>query len=437
MAPRLAARAVQGGLRAATLILVRGVPFGRQSYNIMVAPTSIDEQITYLSKGLAELIREEDLRERLREAKTESRPLRVKAGFDPTAPDLHLGHTVLLRKMKHFQDLGHQVIFLIGDMTGLIGDPSGRNITRPPMTREQIEANAETYKSQVFKILDPEKTEIRFNSHWLEPLNFEQIIRLCSRYTVARLLERDDFSKRFKENTPISVHELLYPLAQAYDSVALRCDVEMGGTDQKFNLLVGREIQRDYGQKPQIVATVPILEGLDGVEKMSKSKGNYIGITEKPEEIFKKTMSISDDMMWRYYELLTDRSVAEIEQMKRRAASGDLHPKQAKMDLARQIVTDFHSATDAERAAREWERVVAAGKIPSDIETTRLETGANLRIDKVLAKVGLAPSVAEATRKLKAGAVEVDGNKVAGFPTLKAPGEYVIKLGRKWRRVVV
>ena len=274
--------------------------------------TPVDQQLTYLKKGLAEFIREEDLRERL----ALGRPLRVKAGFDPTAPDLHLGHTVLLRKMKHFQDLGHTVIFLIGDMTGLIGDPTGRNITRPPMTREEINRNAETYKAQVFKILDPEKTEIRFNSEWFDKMRFEDVIRLAGRYTVARLLERDDFSKRFKEQAPISVHELLYPLAQGYDSVALECDVEMGGTDQKFNLLVGRELQRDYGQPSQIVATVPILEGLDGVEKMSKSKGNYVGITEPPADMFRKLMNISDTLIWRYYELLTDLSLEEIGQIR-------------------------------------------------------------------------------------------------------------------------
>ncbi len=395
---------------------------------------TIDEQLEYLKKGLAELIREEELKERLLEAAKSGRPLRVKAGFDPTAPDLHLGHTVLLRKMKHFQDLGHTVIFLIGDITGLIGDPTGRNITRPPMTREEINANAETYKEQVFKLLDPEKTEIRFNSEWLAGLQTEDLVRLCSRYTVARLLERDDFSKRFREGIPISVHEFLYPLTQAYDSVALECDVEMGGSDQKFNLLVGREIQRDYGQKPQIVATAPLLEGLDGVEKMSKSKGNYIGITEKPEEMFSKAMSISDDLMWRYWELLTDRSVAEVAAMKRRMAAGELHPKKVKMELAGSIVADFHSADDAARAAEEWQRVVGGGEAPEDLETVRLD-GGNLRIDKVLARAGLAPSVAEATRKLKAGAVEVDGEKVREFIELSPGVEYTIKLGRNWKRV--
>ncbi len=407
----------------------------RPTYNSTVASFPLDEQLTYLKKGLAELIREEDLRERLEQAAKAGRPLRVKAGFDPTAPDLHLGHTVLLRKMKHFQDAGHTVIFLIGDMTGLIGDPTGRNITRPPMTREEIRQNAETYKAQVFKILDPEKTEVRFNSHWLEPLQFEQIIRLCSKYTVARLLERDDFSKRYKDGTPISVHELLYPLAQAYDSVALDCDVEMGGTDQKFNLLVGREIQRDYGQPPQIVATVPILEGLDGVEKMSKSKGNYVGITEAPEEMFKKLMSVNDDLMYRYYELLTDLSMAEVARLKDRVAEGNLHPKQAKQDLARTIVADFHSPEAARSAAEEWQRVVGGGQAPSELETVQLE-GSTLRLDKALARAGLAASVTEASRKIKAGAVEVDGAKVTTLISLESPGEYVVRLGRHWKRIL-
>jgi len=279
---------------------------------------SVDEQIVYLKRGLAELIREEELRERLLECERSGRPLRVKAGYDPTAPDLHLGHAVLLRKMKHFQDLGHTVVFLIGDGTSRIGDPTGRNVTRPPMTREEIERNAETYKQQVFKILDPEKTEIRFNGEWLDALRFEDLVRLCAKYTVARLLERDDFSARFKQGTPISVHELLYPLAQAYDSVVLKADVELGGTDQKFNLLVGREIQKDFGQPPQIVATTPLLEGLDGVNKMSKSLNNYVGITESPEDMFKKLMSISDELMFRYYETLTDLSVPEITLMRDR-----------------------------------------------------------------------------------------------------------------------
>ncbi|MGA2325881.1 MAG: tyrosine--tRNA ligase [Bryobacteraceae bacterium] len=401
----------------------------------------VEEQISYVKKGLAELIREEDLRERLTEAETSGRPLVVKVGFDPTAPDLHLGHTVLLRKMKHFQDLGHTVIFVIGDGTAKIGDPTGRNITRPPMTREEIERNAETYKQQVFKVLDRHKTVVRYNSEWLDALRYEDIIRLCAKYTVARLLERDDFSTRFKDGTPIGVHELLYPLAQAYDSVATHCDVELGGTDQKFNLLVGREIQRDYGQPPQIVATTPLLEGLDGVNKMSKSLGNYVGITEPPEVMFRKLMSISDDLMFRYYELLTDLSLADIARLRERIARGERHPMLAKMDLARMTVADFHSPADAERAAAEFNRVVRQGEVPSDIETVPLpesvRTPAGLRIPQLLAKTGLAASVSEATRKIKEGAVEINGGKVTELVFADAPAELVIQVGRKWRRVTV
>jgi tyrosyl-tRNA synthetase len=409
-----------------------------------VIPT--EEQIAYLKKGVAEIIREEDLADRLKIG----RPLRVKAGFDPTAPDLHLGHTVLLRKMKHFQDLGHTVIFLIGDMTGLIGDPTGRNITRPPLTREEIDRNAETYKAQVFKILDPEKTEIRFNSHWLGDLRFEDMIRLCSRYTVARILERDDFSKRYKEGSPISMHELLYPLSQAYDSVALKADVEMGGTDQKFNLLVGREIQRDYGQPPQIVITTPLLVGLDGVEKMSKSKGNYIGVTELPEVMFRKVMQISDELMFNYYELLTDMSVQEIGCLKTRIGSGDLHPMEAKIDLAKRIVRDFHSEAEARAAEEEFTRVVRQREIPSDIETVPLPDDITLSvsegtilsrtisIDKLIARLGLAESVSDAARKRKAGAVTIDGVKqLEPKFTMEAGAVYTIQVGKKWRRVAV
>jgi len=402
------------------------------TYNEEVVSLSLDEQIQYLKKGFVEIIREEELRERLKTGT----PLRVKVGFDPTAPDLHLGHTVLIRKMKHFEDLGHRVIFVIGDGTARIGDPTGRNITRPPMTREEILANAETYKAQVFKILDPSKTEIRFNGEWLDELGFESMIRLCAKYTVARLLERDDFDRRFKEGTPISIHELLYPLAQAYDSVALRADVELGGTDQKFNLLVGREIQRDYGQPPQIVGTTPLLEGTDGVNKMSKSLGNYIGITEPPEVMFAKMMSISDELMFRYYELLTDVSLSEIDRMRDRIAGGELHPMQAKIDLACLIVADFHSAADANRAAEEFNRVVRRGEIPAELESVTLD-GSVRRIDKVLVKAGLAPSVSEATRKIKEGAVEIDGNRVSSLIQLEGPGNYVIRVGKNWRRVIV
>jgi tyrosyl-tRNA synthetase len=390
-----------------------------------------DAQLAYLRKGMAEIIREEELKERL----SSGRPLRVKAGFDPTAPDLHLGHTVLLRKLKHFQDCGHTVIFLIGDFTGLIGDPSGRNATRPPMTREQIDANAETYKTQVFKLLDPARTEVRFNSEWLGKMDFYDVIRLCSHYTIARLLERDDFANRYRQGVPISMHELLYPLGQGYDSVALQADVEMGGTDQKFNLLVGREIQRGLGQPPQIVATVPILEGLDGVQKMSKSLGNYIGITEPPEVMFRKVMQISDALMVRYYELLTDLSLPEI------AAVIQEHPMNAKKDLARRIVTDFHSADAAARAAEEFRRVVQEKEVPEEIVTVPLPAslrgGPQIRVDKLLPLVGLADSVSDATRKLKAGSVQINGvrHRDLALTLDGAPGELLIQVGKAWRRV--
>jgi len=391
---------------------------------------TIDQQLDYLKKGLADLIREEELRERLIQSQKTGRPLRVKAGFDPTAPDLHLGHTVLLRKMKHFQDLGHTVIFLIGDMTGLIGDPTGRNVTRPPMTRDEINANAETYKAQVFKILDPQKTEVRFNSEWLEPLRFEDIIKLCSKYTVARLLERDYFANRLKEGTPISVHELLYPFGQAYDSVALRSDVEMGGTDQKFNLLVAREVQREYGQAPQIIATVPVLEGLDGIEKMSKSKGNYVGITEPPKVMFRKVMGISDELMWRYYELLTDKSLTEIAELRRSD-----QPMATKLELAQQIVAGFHSAEAAAQARSDFDREVREGQEPADIETVPLPDGVGNNLPKILLAAGLAESRTDAERKIKAGALEIDGQKHTSLTIDLAAGVHVFRVGKKWRRV--
>jgi tyrosyl-tRNA synthetase len=390
---------------------------------------TVTEQLEYLKKGFVEIIREQDLKERLGECAKAGRPLRVKAGFDPTAPDLHVGHTVLLRKLKHFQDLGHTVIFLIGDMTGLIGDPTGRNATRPPMTREQINHNAETYKTQVFKILHPDKTEIRFNSEWMDPMKFEDVIRLCAKYTVARILERDDFSKRYKENHPISMHEILYPLVQGYDSVALKCDVELGGTDQRFNLLVGRELQRDFGQPPQIVATTPLLEGTDGVEKMSKSKGNYIGITEPPKVMYRKIMGISDELMWKYYELLTDSSLSQI------AALRAWPPMQAKKQLATMVVRDFHSADAAYQAEEDFEREVQQHAEPADIETVRNEwfNGAGTNLPKLLVGAGLAPSRTEAERLLKAGAVEIDGQKWA---PLSYPGEsFTVRAGKKWKKV--
>lgn len=377
---------------------------------------------------MAECIREEDLRERL----ALGRPLRVKAGFDPTAPDLHLGHTVLLRKMKHFQDLGHTVIFLIGDMTGLIGDPTGRNITRPPMTREEINRNAETYKAQVFKILDPERTEIRFNSEWFDKMRFEDVVRLAGRYTVARLLERDDFSKRFfKEQAPISVHELLYPLAQGYDSVALECDVEMGGTDQKFNLLVGRELQRDYGQPSQIVATVPILEGVDGVEKMSKSKGNYVGITEPPADMFRKLMNISDVLIWRYYELLTDLSLEEIREIR-----SSQNPLDAKKSLAKRIVTDFHSSEEAERVSSAW------GGLPP-VETLDHFPVTDARLNRMLVQARFVSSVTEADKIIKSHGVSIntvasgDEIPVSGPAQKIEPGNYIVRVGKKYKHISI
>src|SRR5690242_15222161 len=400
----------------------------------------VDEQIAYISKGANEIIRLDELREKLKKSLETNTPLKVKAGFDPTAPDLHLGHTVLIRKLKHFQDLGHTVIFLIGDMTGLIGDPTGRNVTRPPMTREEIDANAETYRTQVFRILDPEKTEVRFNSAWLERMQYLDLVRLCSKYTVARLLERDDFSKRFKEGVPILMHELLYPLAQGYDSVALACDVEMGGTDQKFNLLVGRELQRDFGQPAQIVATVPLLEGLDGVEKMSKSKDNYIGITERPKVMFRKVMQVSDELMYRYYELLTDMPMREIEALRKSVEDGSRDPMELKMELGKRIVADFHSRAEADEAYEAFNREVRQGLEPADTERVSMPpnvcTDKGVRVDKLIARIGLVGSVSEAVRKVKEGAVEINGERVSDLVIPARDGIMVIRVGKKWKRVI-
>src|SRR5690349_2255576 len=329
----------------------------------------VDEQLEYIKKGAAEIIREAELRERLEKARQTSTPLRVKAGFDPTAPDLHLGHTVLMRKLKHFQDLGHTVIFLIGVFTGMIGDPTGRNATRPPLSREDVERNAETYKQQVFKVLDAQQTVVDFNSRWFSKFTSEDFIRLAAKYTVSQMLEREDFHKRFQEEKPIALHELLYPLAQGYDSVALQSDVELGGTDQKFNLLVGRELQRAYGQPSQVVLTTPLLEGLDGVQKMSKSYGNYIGISEPPLEMYGKVMSISDDLMWRYYELLTDVTSVEIVALREKAKRGEVHPMQMKKELARTIVADFHSTAAAQQAEEDWAKQFQRDEVPEDVET--------------------------------------------------------------------
>src|ERR671925_1883916 len=329
----------------------------------------VEDQLERIRRGAIDIIREEELAEKLKRAQKTGKPLRIKAGFDPTAPDIHLGHTVLIRKMKHFQDLGHTVIFLIGDFTGMIGDPTGRSVTRPPLSREEIERNAETYKAQVFKILDGKKTVVDFNRRWFAKFTADDFVRLAAKYTVSQMLEREDFHKRFQDEKPIAIHELLYPLAQGYDSVALEADVELGGTDQKFNLLVGRELQRAYGQPSQIVLTTPILEGLDGIQKMSKSYGNAIGIKDKPLEMYGKIMSISDEMMWRYYELLTDVQVAEIEKMKREA-----HPMNAKKDLARRIVTDFHSNEAARKAGEDWARDFQKGEEGADKVVVRIES---------------------------------------------------------------
>jgi tyrosyl-tRNA synthetase len=392
----------------------------------------VDEQLTYLKKGSAEIIREADLRAKLEKSRATGKPLRVKLGMDPTAPDLHLGHTVVLRKLKHFQDLGHTAIFLIGDFTGMIGDPTGRSVTRPPLTREQIEENAETYKAQVFKILDPQKTVIDFNRHWMGAFTSDDFVRLMAKYTVSQLLEREDFHKRFQEEKPISVHELLYPLVQGYDSVALEADVELGGTDQKFNLLVGRELQRAYGQESQVVLTTPILEGLDGVQKMSKSLGNAIGIHEVPLEMYGKVMSISDEMMWRYYELLTDVSVAEIEKMKR-----EVHPMQAKKELARRIVADFHSAEAAAKAGEDWGKQFQRDQVPESVEEAAIEVPENrLRIDKLVARAGLAGSVSDAGRMVKQGAVRVNGTTVDDPTTIvDISAGVTLQVGRKIKKL--
>jgi tyrosyl-tRNA synthetase len=390
----------------------------------------VDEQLTYIKKGSAEIVKESELRAKLEKSRATGTPLRVKAGFDPTAPDLHLGHTVLLRKLKHFQDLGHAVIFLIGDFTGMIGDPTGRSVTRPPLTPEELKRNAQTYMEQVYKILSPTGTELRFNNEWFGKMGAADWIRLAAKTTVSQMLEREEFHKRFQEEKPIGLHELLYPLAQGYDSVMLKADVELGGTDQKFNLQMGRELQRGYGQESQVVLTMPILEGLDGVQKMSKSYGNAVGIKESPLEMYGKLMSISDEMMWRYYELLTDVQITDIERMKR-----ETHPMQAKKDLAARVVKDFHSAEAATNAAEDWAKQFQKGGVPEEIEQVDVaET--SMRIDKLLARIGLADSGTDAVRKLKQGAVKVNGTAVTD-PTTKVElsGEVVVQVGRKIKKV--
>jgi tyrosyl-tRNA synthetase len=399
---------------------------------------SVEEQFAYLKKGCVEIIQESELKAKLERAIKENKPLRVKAGFDPTAPDIHIGHTVLIRKMKHFQDLGHDVIFLIGDFTGLIGDPSGQSATRPPMTREQINKNAETYKTQIFKILNPEKTIIDFNSRWLGELTSFDIIKLTSKYTVARVLERDDFSNRLKSGQPISLHELLYPIMQAYDSVALEADVELGGTDQKFNLLVGRDIQREFNQEPQIVITMPLLEGLDGVEKMSKSLDNYVGITEAPKDIYGKIMSISDPLMFRYYELLTDITLSELEDWRQEIRGETLNPKNLKSKLAKMIVADFWGEDQAEKAAQEFELVFKQKEVPEELEvhvvdSVKISPG-NKQIHIVDVLEEILGSRGEGKRMIRQGGVSIDGNRLEDIEQrldFANKTEYVLKIGKR------
>lgn len=400
---------------------------------------SVMEQLEHLKKGCVEIIQEDELKTKIRRSLKEKKHLKVKVGFDPTAPDIHLGHTVLLRKMKHFQDLGHDVIFLIGDFTGLIGDPSGRSATRPPMSREEILENAETYKNQIFKILDPEKTTIDFNSRWLEKLSSFDIINLTAKYTVARILERDDFSNRLKRGLPISVHEILYPLMQAYDSVALRADVELGGTDQKFNLLVGREIQREFGQEPQVIITMPLLEGLDGMEKMSKSLDNYVGITEEPAQIYGKIMSISDPLMFRYYELLTDEPSSRIEKWKKEVQENKMNPKDLKSRLAKSIVSDFWGRREAEKAAREFERVFKHKEVPSEIEELKIRVKEDIRARDVplvdlLVDKNILPSRREAKRMIRQGGVYLDGKRIEDIGhrvNWKKKKDWILKIGKR------
>src|SRR5438552_6001822 len=400
----------------------------------------IEQQLERIRRGAVEIIREEELTEKLKRAQKTGKPLRVKAGFDPTAPDIHVGHTVLIRKMKHFQDLGHTVIFLIGDFTGLIGDPSGRSATRKQLTPEEVQQNAETYKQQIFKILDPEKTVIDFNSRWCMALGSDGFIRLAAKYTVARILEREEFSNRMKNQLPIAMHELLYPLVQGYDSVALEADVELGGTDQRFNLLVGRDLQKEYGQEQQIVLTMPLLEGLDGVQKMSKSLGNYIGINEAPNEQFGKVMSITDDLMFRYYELLTDLPLKEIQAVREEIASGKRHPMEVKADLGVRIVTVYHGEAAAEGAREEFNRVFRKRQNPEDIETKKISiTEAPIRLTRLLPTLNLASSNAEAQRLIESGAVHINDERVTDPKAeMSQPGEYLFKVGkRRFLRLIV
>ncbi|HHN65022.1 MAG TPA: tyrosine--tRNA ligase [Nitrospirae bacterium] len=393
-----------------------------------------EKQLEIIKRGAVEIITEEELLKKLKE----DRPLRIKAGFDPTAPDIHLGHTVLIEKMRQFQELGHEVIFLIGDFTGMIGDPSGKNETRPPLTREEVLENAKTYKEQIFKILDPEKTIVDFNSRWMSEMKAEDLIRLASHYTVARMLEREDFKQRWQNQTPISIHEFLYPLIQGYDSVVLRADVELGGTDQRFNLLVGRELQKAYGQEPQCVLMMPLLEGLDGVKKMSKSLGNYIGITEPPLEMFGKIMSISDELMLRYYELLSHISNEELGSLRRRLKDGTLHPKEAKEALAMEIVQRYWGRQEALKAKEEFERIFKAKEVPEEIPEIAFSfNGEAIWLPHILKSTGICKSTGEAMRLIKQGGITVDNERVRDTQFKLTPGEHIIKIGkRRFYRIV-
>ncbi|WP_111658358.1 tyrosine--tRNA ligase [Isoalcanivorax indicus] len=393
-----------------------------------MADQDLEQMLAEIRRGTDEIILEEDLRRKL----ASGRPLRIKAGFDPTAPDLHFGHTVLINKLRQFQDLGHQVVFLIGDFTGMIGDPSGKSATRPPLTREQVKANAETYKEQVFKILDPAKTEVRFNSEWMDELGAAGLIRLASQYTVARMLERDDFDKRYKANQPIAIHEFLYPLIQGYDSVALKADVEFGGTDQKFNLLMGRTLQKHYDQAPQVCITVPILEGLDGVQKMSKSLGNYIGVTDAPGEMYRKLLSIPDALVWRYFELLSLKPLAEIEALRAEVEAG-MSPQDAKKVLAAELITRFHDAEAAEAAPRSAGNQISLGDIPENLPEVEVQAGedGSLRLLDLLREAGLAQSGKAAKDMLARGVVYVDGAPAAPDLTLARGEIRVVQAGKK------
>lgn len=392
-----------------------------------IIKSNLDEALALISRGTHEIITGEELRARLAGGRT----LVIKAGFDPTAPDLHLGHTVLINKLRHFQDLGHEVVFLIGDFTGLIGDPTGRNQTRKPLTEDEVRANAATYREQIFKILDPGRTRIEFNSRWIGRLTPAELVRLTAEYTVARMLERDDFQKRYAARQPIAIHEFLYPLLQGYDSVVLKADVELGGTDQKFNLLVGRELQKSFGQPPQVVITVPILEGLDGVQKMSKSLGNYVGINEPPAEMFGKLMSVSDALMWRYFELLSFRPAGEIERL-RAAVDEGMNPRDAKFELAREIVARFHDAAAAEGSQREFIERFQKGALPQGISEVSLAAPGPMPIANVLKEAGLSASTSEALRLITQGGVRVDGERVTDHKIALAPGRvYVVQAGKR------